>query len=326
MLLYFFRRILYLIPILVGVNLLVFAMFFVVNTPDDMARQALGEKADRPEAIEVWKANHGYDMPLFFDGASSGVGKFTHTIFFRRSLGMFWGDFGVSDATGKSIISEIRARVWPSFALALPIFIGTLLANVYFAMKLAALRGSAVDRAGQFLCVLLMSTSTLVFIIFGQYFGAQKLRLAPVSGFATGLAMAKFLTLPAVVGIISGLGSGTRLYRTFFLEQISQDYVRTARAKGLSEDTVLFKHVLRNALIPILTNIPIYLLMLFTGNLLLEKFFAIPGLGGFTIDAIAAQDFSVVRAMVFLGAVLYIFGMLLADLAYTIADPRVKLE
>ena len=130
MLLYFFRRILYLIPILVGVNLLVFAMFFVVNTPDDMARQALGEKADRPEAIEVWKANHGYDMPLFFDGASSGVGKFTHTIFFRRSLGMFWGDFGVSDATGKAIISEIRARVWPSFALALPIFIGTLLANV----------------------------------------------------------------------------------------------------------------------------------------------------------------------------------------------------
>lgn len=325
MLVYFLKRIAYLIPILVGVNLLVFGMFFLVNTPDDMARQALGEKADSPEQVQTWKELHGYDLPLIFNADAPGLQKCSETIFCKKSLAMFWGDFGNSDSTGKSILGEIQNRVWPSFALALPIFLGTLIANIYLAMKLAAARGTKLDRAGQFLCVLLMSISSLIFIIFGQYLASQKLRLAPVSGFATGLAMTKFLILPAVVGIITGLGSGTRLYRTFFLEQLSQDYVRTARAKGLPEETVLFKHVLRNALIPVLTNIPIYLLSLFTGNLLLEKFFAIPGLGGFTIDAIAAQDFAIVRAMVFLGAVIYIIGLLLADLAYTIVDPRIKL-
>lgn len=325
MLAYFIKRICYMVPILIGVNLLVFAMFFVVNSPDDMARMALGEKADRPEAIEQWKANRGYDVPLLYNGEASGAEKFTKTIFCRKSLALFWGDFGNSDASGRSIGGEIRARVWPSFALALPIFLGTLIANIILGMKLASCRGSAIDWTGQFLCVALMSISMLILIIFGQYLGAQLLRLAPVSGFSGGLGMFKFLLLPTVIGIISGLGSGTRLYRTFFLEQISQDYVRTARAKGLPESKVLFKHVLRNALIPVLTNIPLYLLMLFTGNLLLEKFFAIPGLGGFTIDAIAAQDFAIVRAMVFLGAVIYIIGLLLADLAYSIVDPRIHL-
>lgn len=320
---YLLKRVAYLIPILVGVNLLVFAMFFVVNTPDDMARQALGEKADRPEAVEVWKANHGYDLPLLWNSGASGFGKATQTIFCRKSLAMFWGDLGTSDATGKSIAREVRSRMLPSFALALPIFLGTLAANLFLGMKMAAARGSRLDRAGQFLCVVLMSISTLIWIIFGQFFIAQKLRLTPVSGFASGLAMLRFLALPALVGILAGLGSGTRLYRTFFLEQLSQDYVRTARAKGLPENVVLFRHVLRNALIPVVTNIPIYLLVLFTGNLLLEKFFAIPGLGGLTIDAIAAQDFAVVRAMVFLGAVLYAAGLLLADVAYTLMDPRI---
>lgn len=325
MLAYFLKRICYLIPILVGVNLLVFSLFFLVSSPDDMARQALGEKADRPEEVQRWKENRGYDLPLFYHAEAPGVQKITKTIFFQKSLTMFWGGFGIADSTGRDIGDEIRKRVWPSFALALPVFLGTLLANIFLGMKLAAVRGSRTDRIGQFLCVVAMSISALVLIIFGQYLGAQQLRLAPVSGFATGLAMAKFLTLPVVVGIFSGLGSGTRLYRTFFLEQISQDYVRTARAKGLPEEVVLFKHVLRNALIPVLTNIPIYLLMLFTGNLLLEKFFAIPGLGGYTIDAIAALDFAVVRAMVFLGAVIYVVGLLLADLAYCIVDPRIKL-
>ncbi len=323
MLRYLLKRILYLLPTLLGVNLLVFAMFFVVNSPDDMAKQFLGEKASTPEQIERWKASRGYDLPLCFNRSARGAGKFTRTILWRKSIALFWGDFGNTDHSGVSIRRELSHRVLPSFALALPVFLITLLINVVLAMKLAGQRGTAFDTAGQFLCVVLMSISTLLFIIFGQYLVARLLRLAPVSGYATGWGLAQFLVLPAFVGILSGIGSGTRLYRTFFLEQIGQDYVRTARAKGLPENTVLFRHVLRNALIPILTNIPGYLLALFTGNLLLEKFFNIPGLGGFTIEAIAAQDFAAVRAMVFLGAVIYAVGLLLADIAYCLADPRI---
>jgi peptide/nickel transport system permease protein len=191
-------------------------------------------------------------------------------------------------------------------------------------MKMAAARGTLTDSAAQPVMVMLMSISTLVFIIFGQFLFARTMRLVPVSGFDQGWHMVKFLLLPAAIGIFAGIGSGTRLYRSFFLEQLNQDYVRTARAKGLPENTVLFKHVLRNALLPILTNIPGTLLLLFTGNMLLEKFFNIPGMGGFTIDAIAAQDFAIVRAMVFIGAVIYAAGLLLADVEYCIADPRIK--
>ena len=324
MLNYVFKRILYMVPILLGVNLLVFAMFFVVNSPDDMARQFLGERNSTPEQIERWKASRGYDLPLFVNGNASGFSKVTQTIFFQKSMAMFWGGFGNTDHTGQPIGRELRHRVGPSFALALPIFLGTLLANVVLGMLQANHLGSRGDRAGQFVCVVLMSISTLILIIFGQYVAAVQLRLCPVSGFERGWGMVRFLVLPAIVGIVAGLGSGTRLYRTFFLEQISQDFVRTARAKGLPENQVLFKHVLKNALVPILTNIPLYLLMLFTGNLLLEKFFNLPGLGGYTIDAIAAQDFAIVRAMVFLGAVIYVIGLLLADIAYCIVDPRIK--
>ena len=324
MLRYLVKRILYMVPILLGVNLLVFAMFFVVNSPDDMARQFLGERNSTPEQIERWKASRGYDLPLFVNGNVGGVGCLTRTIFFQKSVSMFWGGFGNTDHTNQPIARELRRRVVPSFALALPIFLGTLLVNIVLGMLQANHLGSRFDRAGQFVCVALMSVSTLILIIFGQYVAAVQLRLCPVSGYEPGLGMAKFLVLPAIVGIVAGLGSGTRLYRTFFLEQISQDFVRTARAKGLPESQVLFKHVLKNALIPILTNIPLYLLMLFTGNLLLEKFFNLPGLGGYTIDAIAAQDFAVVRAMVFLGAVIYVVGLLLADIAYCIVDPRIK--
>ena len=245
MLNYIFKRILYMVPILLGVNLLVFAMFFVVNSPDDMARQFLGERNSTPEQIERWKASRGYDLPLFLNGNASGFSKVTQTIFFQKSMAMFWGGFGNTDHTGQPIGRELRSRVGPSFALALPIFLGTLLANVVLGMLQANHLGSRGDRAGQFICVVLMSISTLILIIFGQYVAAVQLRLCPVSGFEPGWGMVRFLVLPAIVGIVAGLGAGTRLYRTFFLEQISQDFVRTARAKGLPENQVLFKHVLK---------------------------------------------------------------------------------
>ena len=323
---YLLKRIAYLLPILLGVNLLVFAMFFVVNSPDDMARQFLGEKAATTEQIARWKAARGYDLPLFLNREAGGAGLFTRTIFFRKSLSLLWGDFGASDHSGQPIGAELRHRLLPSFLLALPVFLLTLAANVFLAMQSAARHGTLADRAGQFLCVILMSISSIVLIIVGQYLFANRLRLCPVSGFEQGSAMLRFLMLPVAIGVLCSIGSGTRLYRTFFLEQMNQDFVRTARAKGLPENTVLFRHVLRNALLPILTNIPAYLLMLFTGNLLLEKFFNIPGLGSYTIDAIAAQDFAAVRAMVFLGAVLYAVGLLATDIAYCIADPRIKLK
>ena len=323
---YLLKRIAYLLPILLGVNMLVFAMFFLVNSPDDMARQFLGEKAATPEQIERWKAARGYDLPLFFNMQAGGVKFLTQTIFFRKSLSLFWGNFGTSDHSGQAIGAELRHRLLPSFLLAFPVFLLMLVANVILAMKSAARRGTLADRGGQLLCVVLMSISSIVLIIVGQYLFAYRLRLCPVSGFEGGSAMVRFLMLPVAIGVLCSIGSGTRLYRTFFLEQMSQDFVRTARAKGLPERVVLFRHVLRNALLPILTNIPSYLLMLFTGNLLLEKFFNIPGLGSYTIDAIAAQDFAAVRAMVFLGAVLYAVGLLATDIAYCLADPRIKLK
>jgi peptide/nickel transport system permease protein len=139
------------------------------------------------------------------------------------------------------------------------------------------------------------------------------------------LEAAKFLILPVIVGVVGGIGTGTRLYRTFFLEEINRDYVRTARAKGLRERVVLFRHVLKNALIPILTGVVAVLPLLFMGALITESFFGIPGLGSYTIDAINRQDFAIVRAMVFLGSVLYILGLILTDISYTMVDPRVRL-
>jgi peptide/nickel transport system permease protein len=148
--------------------------------------------------------------------------------------------------------------------------------------------------------------------------------LVPISGYGGGLDAWKFLILPVLIGVISGIGSSTRWYRTIFLEEIGKDYVRTARAKGLSEVTVMFRHVLRNAMIPILTGVVVVIPLLFMGSLLTESFFGIPGLGSYTIDAINAQDFAVVRAMVFIGSVLYIVGLILTDLSYTLVDPRIR--
>ncbi|HEX5804396.1 MAG TPA: ABC transporter permease, partial [Azospira sp.] len=158
----------------------------------------------------------------------------------------------------------------------------------------------------------------------GQYLFAKVFRLVPISGFGEGLDTLRFLVLPVLIGVVAGIGSSTRWYRTIFLEEINKDYVRTARAKGLTETAVMFGHVLRNALIPILTGVVVVIPLLFMGSLLTESFFGIPGLGSYTIDAINAQDFAVVRAMVFIGSVLYIVGLILTDLSYTLVDPRIR--
>jgi peptide/nickel transport system permease protein len=321
---YIIRRIAYAIPILIGVNLLTFYLFFVVNSPDDMARMHLGMKRVTPEAVEKWKIDHGYDKPLLFNEASVGVEKVTDTIFYEKSVRLFIFDFGHSD-DGRDISFDISQRMMPSLAIAIPVLLVGLLVNITFAMMMAFFKGTYLDVSGVILCVVLMSISSMFYIIGGQFLLAKLLRLMPISGFEPGIDAFKFLLLPVIIGVASGIGSGSRWYRTFFLEEAGKDYIRTARAKGLAESLVLFRHILRNALVPIVTGVVVILPLLFMGSLLLESFFAIPGLGSYTIDAIRNQDFAIVRAMVFLGTVLYIVGLILVDISYTIVDPRVRL-
>ena len=321
---YITRRVLYAIPILIGVNLLTFTLFFVVNSPDDMARMHLGVKRVTPEAIIKWKQDRGYDKPLLYNSRASGTEKLTDTILFTKSVSLFAFRFGSSD-DGRDIGYDIRQRMWPSLAIAIPVFIIGLLVNITFAMLLAFFRATYIDIWGVIVCVILMSISTLFYIIGGQYLVGKLLHLVPISGYDTGMNSLKFLVLPVVISVIGGIGSGSRWYRTIFLEEINKDYVRTARAKGLSELRVLFKHVLKNAMIPILTGAVVVIPLLFMGSLLTESFFGIPGLGSYTIDAIQSQDFAIVRAMVFLGSVLYIMGLILTDISYTLVDPRIRL-
>jgi peptide/nickel transport system permease protein len=322
---YLVRRLAYAIPILIGVNLLTFYLFFVVNSPDDMARLHLGVKRVTPEAIEKWKTERGYDKPLLYNANASDVDRLTDTIFFEKSLRLFAFDFGRSD-DDRDIGRDIRRRMWPSLAIAIPVLLVGLLIEISFALLMAFFRGTYVDVSGVILCVILMSVSAMFYIIGGQFLLGKLLRLMPISGYDTGLNAIKFLVLPVIIGVASGIGTGSRLYRSFFLEEAGKDFVRTARAKGLNEARVLFRHVLRNALVPIVTGVVAVLPLLFMGSLLLESFFAIPGLGSYTIDAINRQDFAIVRAMVFLGSVLYIIGLILVDLAYTVVDPRVRLS
>jgi peptide/nickel transport system permease protein len=326
MLNYILRRIFYAIPILIGVNLITFTLFFVVNTPDDMARMQLGIKRVTPDAIAKWKQERGYDKPLMFNGSETGVvAKFTHTIFFEKSAAMFAFQFGQAD-DGRDIAREIRTRMIPSLAIALPVFVIGLAVYVVSALIMVFFRTTYVEFWGVVLCVALMSISSLFYIIGGQFLISKLWHLVPISGYGEGLNAAKFLVLPVIIGVISGAGANTRWYRTIFLEEMSKDYVRTARAKGLPESIVLFRHVLKNALIPILTGAVVVIPLLFLGSLLSESFFGIPGLGSYTIDAINSQDFAVVRAMVFLGSLLYIIGLILTDISYTLVDPRIRLQ
>ena len=320
---YIIRRIGYGVLILIGVNIVTFLLFFTVNTPDDMARMNIGGKRVTQDAIEKWKVERGYNKPLFWNRSAEGTGKLTNTIFVDHSVRLFAFQFGASDS-GRDIGYELKQRVGPSIALAIPTFLLGIFVVIVFSLLMVFFRNTYVEFWGVTLAVFLLSISSLFYIIMGQFFFSRLLKLMPISGFAGGKDLFVFLALPIIVGIVARLGSEALFYRTMFLEEIGKDYVRTARSKGLSETAVLFRHVLRNALLPILTSTVAVLPLLFLGALIMESFFGIPGLGSYTIDAINAQDFAIVRSMVFVGSALYIIGLILTDISYTVADPRIR--
>ena len=321
MLAYLLRRTAYGFVVVLGVLVLLFALFFLYADPMQMARRAVGEKAPR-EVLELWIVNHGYDKPAWWNPEAP-----TDTLLYEHFRRMLTFDFGRSDADDSPIIDRIRHGMGPSLSLTVPIFTIGLFVGVVLSLFVAYFRETYIDRMGVVLCVLGMSISILLYIIGGQYLIGKVLRWFPISGFDfSPWVMVRFLALPVLVGLVEGLGGSIRFYRTVFIEETGRDYVRTARAKGCGDGRIMTRHVLQNAMIPILTRVVVAIPFLFTGSLLLESFFGIPGLGSLTVDAINGNDFSTLRAMVYIGALLFIAAQIATDIAYTLVDPRVRLE
>lgn len=322
---YLLRRIVSMIPVLLGVCFITFLLFFSVNSPDDIARMNLGGKHVTEEAVTVWKQSHGYDLPLWFNAEEEGAGQWTKTLLFEKNKALFLFDFGLSN-DGRSISGAIKGRMWPSLAIAIPTLLLGLIVHIGLALLMVYFYQERFDRVALTTCIVLMSISGLFYVIAGQYWLAKVLKLAPISGYQEGMASWRFVILPVLIGVIAQIGTSARWYRTILLEEHRKEYVKTAHAKGLAPRQVLGRHVLQNALIPIITGVVAILPLLFMGSLIMESFFGIPGLGSYVIDAIRQQDFEIVRAMVFLGTLLYMVGLLLTDLAYVWADPRIRLE
>jgi len=309
---YIFRRLLYTVPIVVGVLLLTFFLFSVVG--GDISPQIAGKNADAQTIAEI-RHEYGFDKPLFLSWDSQFVNHF------RKAL-----TFQFGRALDREKISEkILRGVGPSLSLTIPMFLGTLVLSLTLALLAAFVRGSWLDMVVVILCVAGMSIPYLSFIIYGQYFFAYKLGWFPIL-YMPEESLLTSLALPVVIGIIAGLGGNLRFYRTVVLDEMRSDYVRTAFAKGLSTPQVLFKHVLKNALIPIITSVVLSIPYLFLGSLLLERFFGIPGLGSLMIEAIASRDFFIINAMTFIFSLLIVVFTLLTDICYAWADPRIELE
>ncbi|MBN8217925.1 MAG: ABC transporter permease subunit [Spirochaetes bacterium] len=325
MLSYLLRRLLYLFPILIGVNLITFLLFFLVNPPQDQARQALGGRNVRPEQIAAWMRERGYDRPRFWNAKEAGLKKATETIFFEKNARLFLLDFGRSDVDAHPVRTELVRRIGPSLMVTLPAMALGLLLHLALALAFARFKGARAERGIDAALVALMSISGLFYIIGIQALLGKGWMWIPVSGWADGLDAWRFVIGPVLISLVAGTGASVRFYRALFEEELGRDYVRTARAKGLPESRVLSLHVLRSSLVPIATAVVAGLPFLVMGSLLLESFFAIPGLGNYTLDALNQKDFAIVRAMVFFGSLLTILGLLLTDFAYLLVDPRIRL-
>ncbi len=309
---YITRRLLYTIPIVFGVLLLTFVLFTLVG--GDISIEIAGKGATQ-ETIDEIREEYGLNKPLFLSWDSQFVNHFRNALTFN---------FGRA-RDRELVIDKIKRGLGPSLALTVPIFFGVVIISVSLSLVIAFVRGSVWDISTVVICVAGMSIPYLSFILFGQYFLAYKWGLFPVF-FSPDLTTAQYVALPVLIGIAAGLGRNLRFVRTVMLDEMQNDYVRTAFAKGLTVRRVLFKHVLKNAMIPIITRVVLAIPFLFLGSLLLERFFGIPGLGYLMVEAIGSRDYFVISAMTYISAILFVAFNLITDICYSLVDPRISLE
>lgn len=305
MLKYVLRRLWETVPTTLGILLLTFVLFNVIG--GSPAAVILGKNATA-EAIAAFDHKWGYDQPILVQ-------------FVRFVGGIAKGDFGYSIENHEPVLDVLARGLGPTLSLTVPILVGGTIVALMLAMLSAAYRGRLVDKTILLVSTVLMSINYVVFVLAGQFFLSYKAGLFPVWGYEG----AVYLVLPALIGILSSLGTDIRFFRTAILDELYKPYVLTARAKRLSSAVIMTRHVLRNALIPIVTYVSLSIPWLFSGSLLLESFFGIPGLGSVSLAAIHSSDMAVVRTLVVLGALLYQFVNLATDLLYAALDPRVRL-
>ena len=308
---YIIRRLLYMIPVLLGVSLIIFVLFNVVS--GDPTAVLLGKNATARQMAEL-REQLGLNKSLFSQYLDIVKSAFTF-------------DFGYSWATKQEISQMIWQGAYPSLCLSIPAFVISTVVSLLISVFVAYYRGKGIDLFVRVCCIAGMSISALAYILFFQWFFAYKLGWFEISGFEEGFPnFISYIALPAIIWIVLSIGPDVRFFRTVILDEIYQDYVRTARSKGLSEITILLHHVLRNAMIPIITYVVIQIPSLILGALLLENFFSIPGLGGMTLNALNSSDFPVMKAMAIISSVGYIVFGLISDILYTVADPRIKFK
>ena len=320
MLKYVAKRLWETIPTTIGILLLTFVLFNVVG--GSPAQVVLGKNATA-EAVAAFNHKWGYDKPLIIGirDQGAGISGWWDSQFFNFVGGLCKGDFGYSIENQEPVVEVLKRGVGPSLSLTVPILIGGVIVALMLALLAAAMRGGWVDKAVLVFSAVLMSVNYAIWVLAGQFFLSYKAGFFPVWGYEN----AFYLALPVLIGIFSSLGTDVRFFRTAILDEVYKPYVLTARAKGLSVWTIMTRHVLRNALIPIVTYVSLSIPYLFTGSLLLESFFGIPGLGSVSINAIHSADMAVVRAIVVLGALLYQFVNLSTDILYAVLDPRVRI-
>jgi len=309
---YITRRLLYTIPIVFGVLLLTFVLFTLVG--GDISIEIAGKGATQ-ETIDEIREEYGLNKPLFLSWDSQFINHFRNALTFN---------FGRA-RDRELVIDKIKRGLGPSLALTVPIFFGVVIISVSLSLVVAFVRGTVWDISALVICVAGMSIPYLSFILFGQYFLAYKWGLFPVF-FSPDLTTAQYVALPVLIGIAAGLGRNLRFFRTVMLDEMQNDYVRTAFAKGLTARRVLFKHVLKNAMIPIITRVVLATPCLFLGSLLLERVFGIPGLGYLMVEAIGSRDYFVISAMTYISAILFVVFNLITDICYSLVDPRISLE
>ena len=324
---YIIRRILLAVPTVVGVCLVTFLLFNVFASPDAVARRQLGKNPTEVQ-VKAWISAHGMDEPMFFNLKAGKDGRLHpfDSRFWNQMRELLLFQFPESDYLHENVGDLIKEKIGPSLTITVPAFLLSIIVTLPLALFVAYYRGTYLDKMALFVCVILMSIVILNYIIVGQYLLAVVFKYFPIYGYEFGLGAWKFVLLPIILAVASGLGGGLRFYRTVMLNEVRSDYVRTAMAKGVSEGGILFKHVLKNAMIPILTTTVLSIPFLITGSLLLEMYFGIPGMGNLLLNAINNADYPIIRTLTYVYSLLYIAGSILTDISYTLVDPRVILE